>query len=252
MHLLYLDDSGSVGDKKDAYVILAGLAVYERVPYWYERELDNIAASVWPDNPRSIEFRGGDIFSGRGHWRGVRKETRIQAYENALSHLGSSKRARLFGAAIHKETIAAQDPTQHTLNPMEYAFEQVCSRFDQYLGRLHRANNTQRGLIVLDKSADERTLQNMARDFRLDGHRWGRLRNLAEVPLFVDSKATRMIQFADMIAYALRRYYERGEQRYFDLIARGFDAEGGIVHGLIHYVPANHSCSCPSCVRRAS
>ncbi|MCW5730570.1 MAG: DUF3800 domain-containing protein [Alphaproteobacteria bacterium] len=43
------------------------------------------------------------------------------------------------------------------------------------------------------------------------GHRWGKLYKIGEVPLFVSSRATRMIQIADMIAYALRRYYENGE-----------------------------------------
>jgi hypothetical protein len=39
-----------------------------------------------------------------------------------------------------------------------------------------------------------------------------------------------MLQFADMVAYAVRRYYEYGEAAYFDLIARRFDTEGGVIH----------------------
>jgi len=46
------------------------------------------------------------------------------------------------------------------------------------------------------------TLQNLAQGFRESGTRWGKLRNLAEVPLFVDSRMSRIIQLADLVAWA--------------------------------------------------
>ncbi len=157
-----------------------------------------------------------------------------------MRQVGTSRNAHLFGAVVHKAAVSPEDP-------MESAFEQIAMRFDKFLGRLHNGGNTQRGLIILDKSSYETSLQGLAEKFRTDGHHWGQLYNLAEVPLFVDSKATRMIQYADMIAYALRRYYENGEARYFDLIKDRFDAEGGVIHGLTHYVPAGDNCNCLSC-----
>ena len=247
MHLLYLDDSGSVSNSDEDYLVLAGIAIYERSTYWYEKKMNEIAASIWPNNPRSIEFRGNEIFSGRNHWRGVGKDIRPRVYEQTLKVLEefSPNRARLFGAAIHKADVSPKDP-------MEYAFEQLCSRFDQFLWRLHKSGDTQRGLIVLDKSTYETSLQKLAINFRDEGHSWGQTRNLAEVPLFVDSKATRLIQFADLVAYALRKRYEHNESRYFDLISHKFDTVGGIIHGLIHHAPSNQSCDCPSCMRRSN
>jgi hypothetical protein len=244
MYLLYLDDSGSVSNASDRHVILAGVAIFERQPHWFSERLSAIAAEVWPDAPQSIEFRGSAIFSGRDHWRGIGRDTRINAYRRALEILGNSTLVRLFGAAIHKAAISPNDP-------VEYAFEQLCNRFDRYLGRLHRLSNTQRGIIILDESSYETSLQRLARNFRTDGHRWGQLYNLAEVPLFVDSRATRMIQYADLVAYALRRYYERGESAYFDLLSHRFDSEGGVIHGLVHYAPANSGCNCLACRQRA-
>ncbi len=74
--------------------------------------------------------------------------------------------------------------------------------------------------------------------------------NISEVPLFVNSKATRMIQFADLVAFAIRNYYERGIARYMDLIKHRFDSEGGVVHGPVHFVPAGVGCSCLICRQR--
>lgn len=82
------------------------------------------------------------------------------------------------------------------------------------------------------------------------GHRWGQLYNLSDVPLFVNSKATRLIQFADMIAYAMRRYYEKGDASLFDLFSHRFDAVGGVNHGLVHYTLPNAQCPCFACRQR--
>jgi hypothetical protein len=243
MYLLYLDDSGSVQNASDRHVILAGLAVFERQPHWLSARLDAIAGQVWPDDPSHIEFRGADILGGKKHWRGVDREERISAYKDALGILGGSDLVHLFGATVHKAAISPADP-------MEHAFEQICNRFDRFLGRLHQAGNTQRGMIILDKSSYETSLQGLARNFRSEGHRWGQLYNLADVPLFVDSKATRMIQFADMLAHATRRYYEKGDATFFDLFSHRFDAVGGVIHGLTHYTPAGSGCNCLSCRQR--
>lgn len=240
MYLLYLDDSGSTGNSADRHIVLAGIALFERQPHWFVERLDAIAGRVWPDNPAGLEFRGSDILSGRKHWRGIPKDDRAQAYKDALRVLGNSNLVHLFGAVVHRSAVSPDDP-------MERAFEQVCNRFDKFLGRLHRRANTQRGLIILDRSTYETSLQGLARDFRTVGHRWGQLYNLADVPLFVDSRATRMVQYADMIAYATRRYFEQGDSSYFDIIAGRFDSEGGIVHGLIHLKPAMESCNCFCC-----
>lgn len=240
MYILYLDDSGSVKNATDSHVILAGIAVFERKPHWLSNYLDELAEDLWPESPSSLEFRGSSIFSGRSHWRGIQKDRRFQAYEDALRFLGTSRQVHLFGAAIHKRDVSPDDP-------IEYGFEQIVNRFDRFLGRLHRANNTQRGLVVLDETSYETTIQSLAREFRQEGHRWGQLYNLADVPLFVDSKATRMVQWADLIAYAVRKYYENGDSRYFDLIAHRFDGEGGVNHGLVHYRPEGVQCNCFAC-----
>lgn len=243
MYLLYLDDSGSVKNRADTYVFLAGLAVFERQPYWLSSALDRLAGRLWPDSPQTLEFHSAEIFSGKRQWRGLEKAVRLDAFREALSILATARNTVLFGAAVHKATVSPEDP-------LEYAFELLCNRFDLYLGRLHRQADTQRGLIVLDESAHETSLQTLAREFRYHGHRWGQLRNLIEVPLFVNSKATRMIQFADMIAYAMRRYYVNGDASFLDIIANRFDAEGGVTHGLVHKVPADAGCGCRACLQR--
>lgn len=245
MYLLYLDDSGSVRNASDRHVILAGFAIFERGGHWLGGALDKMAAEIWPTSPDSLEFHGTDIHSGKKHWRAVPKEDRERAYRDALGHLAAARGVRLFAVAIHKEAVSPRDP-------MEVAFEQIVSRFDQMLGRLHKAGDTQRGLIISDKSTYETSLQRLSVEFRRNGHSFGYLYNMADVPLFVDSKATRLIQLADLVAHSFRRLIELGDASRFDIIRNNFDSVGGTIHGLLHQIPVGEVCGCYACNHRAT
>ena len=45
------------------------------------------------------------------------------------------------------------------------------------------------------------------------------------MPFFVDSKATRLIQYADLVAYALWRKFEKQDDEVFDAVSDAFDWE---------------------------
>jgi len=226
MYLLYADESGSSGDPNQEYFVLAGFCVFERQGYWIAQELDKIAARFNPADPVSVELHGNPMNGGKGIFRRFPKEDRLVAIEDALKiFLASHPSNRLFAIVVKKVAVSPADP-------VEFAFEQLSSRFDHYLGRLHKAGDSQRGVVIFDKSTYETTIQSLATDFRTIGHKWGVVRNLSEVPLFLDSKASRLIQLADLIAYGIFRNYERGDDRFFNIIKNRFDSEGGITHGL--------------------
>ena len=164
--------------------------------------------------------------SGKGIWRGVPPGDRVQAISDALNivvRLHPS--ARIFASVIKKSVVSPDDP-------VDLAFEQLASRFDKFLMRLHKRGHTHRGVVIFDKTSYEETIQSLATDFRTIGHSWGVLRNFAEVPLFLDSKASRLIQLADLIAFAIFRNYEANDPMHFEIIKNCFDSEGGIVHGF--------------------
>lgn len=145
---------------------------------------------------------------------------------------------------VDKKAISPDDP-------VECAFEEICNCFNLFLARMfNRGDGQHRGLVVMDESHYEGTLQGPARRFREEGTRWGNLRNLAEVPLFVDSTASRLIQIADLPAWAVWRRYEHGDTRFFDRIVRRFDNEGGVIHGLVHRKHAAEECYRPACLSR--
>ena len=102
-----------------------------------------------------------------------------------------------------------------------------------------RQKNTQRGLILFDKHKSEEAIQSLARDFKELGHRWGVLRNMAEVPVFLDSRASRLIQLADLIAFSMKRHYQNADSRFFDVVRSRFYREGLQTIGLVHLPPTS-------------
>jgi len=53
--------------------------------------------------------------------------------------------------------------------------------------------------------------------------------------VFLDSRATRLIQLADLVAYSIFRNFEHGDTTFWDVIKDRFDEEGGVKHGFVLY-----------------
>jgi hypothetical protein len=247
LHILYVDDSGSVDNPQDRFFILGGLSVFERGIYHLIKTLDQLVADFEIGDPEEVELHGNPMYQGKGNpWQSLPRPRREEMLKKALACLGpGNPSVRLFGVAIDREAVAPRDP-------VELAFEEICNRFNLFLMRRNnrgRQEDKQRGLIVMDESRHEKPLQALARHFRVNGTRWGQLGNLAEVPLFVDSRASRLVQMADLIAYSIRRKYEHQDGRFFDPLISLFDMEGGVIHGLVHH-RGRDQCFCPACMSR--
>ena len=247
MHLLYLDDSGSIANKNEEYFVLGGVSVPETSIHWLSDQLEGIAAQIDPANSRQVEFHASEIFSGRHNpWNAFRaREERAHIIKEVLLVLKNAyPEIVVFACAIHKESFPKDDL-------MSKAFEDLSSRFNMYLHRLSTAGKYERGIIILDKTTYENSLQELAKSFRIEGNRWGsRLKHIPEVPFFVDSKASRLTQLADHIAYAVFRRYNAGDLNYFNCIEDRFDRSEGIIHGLAHLQINNPHCTCPACITR--
>ena len=248
VHLLYLDDSGSVPNTNEKYFVLAGLSIFEAQADWFAREMDKLAESIDAKNPASVEFHASAQYARRtAPWNTMTRDDAHGVTKSVLQIVADSyDTARIFACAVEKSSVPNDDP-------VAVAFEDLCSRFDMFLSGLRASGDRQRGLLVLDKSTHETSLQQLTRDFRKVGTQWGStIHNLADIPFFADSSASRLIQCADHIAYAVFRRYHVGDSQLFDIIAPKFHSVDGIIHGLAHKTAiANQAqCLCPACLSR--
>lgn len=250
MYILYLDDSGSIPNQKEEYFVLGGVCVHEKSISWMTRQIDELARSIDPNNQNQIEFHASEIFGGRkSPWKDYPKPDRIDLIKRMLNTMRNANKDMVtFACAVHKESYPGQ-------NPMKIAFEDLCSRFDMYLNRISNVSKPKylhKGIIVFDKNAYENSLQDLLIEFRQKGTQWREVKNIREVPFFVDSKVSRLIQLADHVAYSVFRRYNAEDIVYFNCIGDRFDNDQGIFHGLSHKYKqsGNSSCTCPACITR--
>ena len=152
--------------------------------------------------------------------------------------------AKLFAESIDKVHF---DPSKARTGVDEQAFEQVVSRFEQYLVNTSPKKGAKHyGLIVHDNNETiARKHTSLMREFQSAGTFWTKIEHIVETPLFVDSSLTRMVQVADLCAYALRRYLENKEEELFKLIYQRADRVGKRVLGVRHFT--NVGCVCHIC-----
>ncbi len=173
---------------------------------------------------------------------------RIQFIQEIAQKIGSWKFARLFAECIDKIHFnTATSP----LSIDEQAFEQIVSRFEQYLQIYTKSSRiTQFGLLIHDNNETVcKKHTSMMQQFHKIGTFWTQLKNIIETPLFVDSQLTSMIQLADVCSYALRRYLENSETTIFQEIFKLADAKNGKVVGVRHFTNPS-ICSCLICQAR--
>lgn len=158
--------------------------------------------------------------------------------------IGSWGSARLFAECIDKLHF---NPVRARCTIDEQCFEQVVSRFEQYLINTDRECEDQKfGMLIHDNNqtvAKKHT--ELMKKFHKKGTLWTSVSHIIETPLFVDSQLTSMIQAADVCAYALRRYLENEETELFDLVFQRADRRGERVEGIRHFTGSQ--CRCRIC-----
>lgn len=247
MHLLYIDESG--GDDADASTrnfVLGGISAFERVTYHLCVEVDEILTRFCPNAAMPVELRASAVWSGKAEpWGSMPRNQRMDLMNEIYRLLGVEKKGvTLFGMAVEKTTFPAVPCVQR-------ACEEMVGHFDAYLGSIEATGNSkERGLMIFDESRHEKTVQLLMTQYRTTGASFGRVKRLAEVPLFTDSRITRMLQLADFVSYAIFRRYERNETGFLDMILPRFNSSCGRIHGLAHFTPKHHECFCPPCLSR--
>jgi len=173
---------------------------------------------------------------------------RLNFIQELADLIGSWKFARLFGVVIDKTFF---DPQRSRLSVDEQAFEQLVSRFEQYLQIISKSsrNNEIYGTLIHDNNdtVSFRHTQLM-KNFHRKGTFWISIEKIIETPFFVNSELTSMVQLADLCGYAIRRYYENNETNLFDRIKSRIDRKNGKIVGIRHFT--NSECNCEICRNR--
>lgn len=251
MYLLYIDESGQPKGRPGVssdYFVLAGLALHEQDCFPFATHLEDLLRQTLPREYGRLEFHATDIWAGRKDWSRYSEDLRHQLLDDAFKLIGtwatsSGRGLQLFAVAIDKKSHRGKDV-------VALAHEELLSRFDSFLVRLHLSGESHRALIISDESRHEKLLQSLVPVWRNSGSRIGRLRSFVEVPLFVDSRTSRIVQSADFVAWSVWQYYEHGATEFMQALHPRFDSADGIQHGVAHLIRNYRKCRCVACSSR--
>lgn len=268
VYVLALDESGTHYDAP--VLLIAGLAVHEADVRAVERALHAVLV-------RHLGPLGLDPYRHELHAKELRTPSRGKPARPPYPRSRDSEwlavpaGVRLGVLADTYEAIRTVTPADPLLPPRvfgaivdrkhrrygpapkaeQYAYDHVLHRFDEMLTRISRAGGRpERGLVVHDRRVEhERRVQDWAALWQRTG---ARLDSLVQLPIFTDSRASRLVQAADFVSYALWRHYQTTSdpnhaKGLWDLV----DTNGkGELSGVIHVTARHDKCPCPPCLSR--
>lgn len=249
MFLLYGDEAGSPNKR---HLVIGGIAVHEQDAQPLAAAVEEFSQGLG-GGVAGRELHAQHIRAGKGRWRRLTRPARLAVTEGIASLLldvlaGGGEAPILFASVLDRHS-------QHRGDGVERAHEEFFARCNGMLGR--RANidrDYHRCVGIADKSRSERQVQSLMDVWRTrgstSGARIGQLASYAEVPLYVDSEASRLVQLADFVAHWVFRAYEHDDWRILDLLIPGFDRHEGVIHGLVHLVVRYWTCDCVACRSR--
>jgi len=268
LYLLFVDESGTHPGPHP--FVLGGIAIHEDDAARLQKVLDEVVIKHLgriPTNLDEYEIHASELRNARrpksetqrgSIWANIDRHVRLalltDAYEAIVTFRPQNERQApaLFGVAVERNFH-----TDWSVQERErWAYEVLLGKFDTML-RMSRTQRQMpnRGLVIHDRRVvAERDIQSWVAAWRSTAERIGQLKNLADVPLFGDSRATRLLQAADLVSYAIFRRYNRQSPNAseFDLIWDLFHKENEVTHGCVHYTPSfgHGDCDCRPCEQR--
>lgn len=231
MYLAYLDESGSHGRLHNSAYVLAGVVVHEGDVARLEHDLTAVLRRHLADDVDDYEIHAAEIHRPKrdadSPWQGLDGETRATILADLITALAAFEPEdprRLF--ELHGALAEPDSPGRE-----RDAYETILNGIDD---AVTRNGGGERMIAISDVSDHERQIQIDAAEWRRVVGRLGRLDRMVDVPLFTDSRSSRALQCADLVAWALWRRFgsERPNRTWVAPLSRHFEVRDGAYVGL--------------------
>lgn len=218
MHFCYVDESGSTGmnlaTPEQPVFVMAGLLVSDEK--WRNTrnqftELVKIFFQGAP--PEGFELHACDLLApeGQSHFAGKPREER-SALALDLLELLTTRSHQVLLVQVLKERVGHVETPHAELgfdwkDPWDLSLATMLTLFEEFL-RGPQTGASSSGLMLIDH---EPTYLNLLRERsaeRQEAGGWRRLKKVTEIGYSATSHANPMIQFADLIAFSMRKALE--------------------------------------------
>lgn len=249
MHLLFVDESGTPpkpGAASPWYFVVGGIIIPEGT--WHRLRDAVLGLKLRCQIRGEIKWR---YFSPENHdptnpMRGMDQATKNQIRVDLIRIITSEASVKTIGC-ICSAAAAYEIPSNTTQADLYHGtYKPVTERFQYYLQDLSRSvGGKQFGIIVGDhrgKQDDTRLRSHHQKLLHAKTEYISKYNNLIEGLFLHPSNLSIGIQFADLVAGAIWRKFERGDSTWYDLVApsiRTNTAGSADGHGIIKYPKLN-------------
>ena len=217
MLICYLDESGNTGfrldDSAQPFHMIAAVIVREDRVREMTSRLDHLASQA-PTLEPLTEYRGSELFGGRGNWKGVAPTQRIKEYAKALTVL-SQVEAGVAYASINKPALENKQYNPKP-NPHLIALQFLIEKLEKWITGpdIQKDVLSRRALLVADENHEQEQYSiDLISEMQAVGGPIGHIYGLDITPdhlvdtiYFDRSERNRGIQLADLVAYIVNRY----------------------------------------------
>lgn len=202
-HLVYIDETGSVGKgaKKQELLTLAAVLVHEDQVQPLAEAFRKVARKHLEWLPADFELHGNEIWNGTGHWNSLEPAKLIAVYEDAITVLNDLD-IDVSHASIHKERLHNRYNGNADGNAYLLALQFLLEKIDRTGGNK---------ILIADEQKEH---QLRAVKMVADLQDWGggevpgtKLKSVIDSMHFVSSHTSPGVQLADLVAYALQRQW---------------------------------------------
>ena len=207
-HLVYIDETGSVGRgaRTQPLLTLAAVLVCEDNVQPLAEAFRNVARKHLKRLPAGFELHGCQIWQGTGCWAALPHAGRIAVYEDAITVLDDLD-IDVSYASIHKERLHKRHEGTVDGNAYLLALQFLLEKIDT--GRRNK-------ILIADEQKEH---QLRAVKMVADLQEWGggevpgvKLKTVIDSMHFVSSHASPGVQLADLVAYALQRRWNKWDR----------------------------------------
>lgn len=210
MIILYLDSCihGNVAT-------CAGFAVREREPYFMAKTLEKTVMSILGEDEGHFDLSVKHITKAKHHGKRLSADIQGRLIKECLGKIAARRKLTVLSSSLPMGNRSENDVVCDL-------FKDILRQFEAFLER-RRARRTgrypEKGMIICAQSPRETFLQSMMNQLRLHGAKCGTLRNIVEVPAFMNPRSSVMVQASSLLAYAVHQHVANSSDELFDIIS---------------------------------
>ncbi|HWB34916.1 MAG TPA: DUF3800 domain-containing protein, partial [Rugosimonospora sp.] len=203
MLLAYLDESYT-----DEWFTMLALLLDGPAAVALSDELERVATTAAKayDLTPAVELHGHEIFHGVGAWKGVPVRARVGVFDDVIEVVAAQD-VLLIARAM--DVLGQRIRYAAPASPYSMVLRHMLERIDECVTKLG-----EHALVIADEvdgEARHRADLSMYREVGTAGYRRRRLSRIVDTLHFAPSRASRLVQAADVLAFLYRRVFTHGE-----------------------------------------